>query len=189
MIHDEKSNSEWITLRPNKLISSLPVFLIRIHRVRVRIRIQNLGWIPIQGFDDQKLQIIYSWNNFDIFLIKNCNLLISRPPYRTSKQKEKPSALKREHPALQNMNFLNFFYFVGHFCSPGSGSKSADLIECWNSSNRYPKTERILSLFISLWKMQNSSILQKFTWGRGAGEKGATGADWILFHCRSKVES
>ncbi len=27
-----------------------------------------------------------------------------------------------EHPALQNMKFLNFFsIFVGHFCPPGSG--------------------------------------------------------------------
>jgi hypothetical protein len=36
-------------------------------------------------------------------------LLILRPP---SKVQEKPSALKSEHPALQNMKFLNFFYFL-----------------------------------------------------------------------------
>jgi hypothetical protein len=36
---------------------------------------------------------------------------------------EKISALKREHPALQKMKFINFFYFFGHFCPPGSGSK------------------------------------------------------------------
>ncbi len=28
---------------------------------------------------------------------------------------EKPSALKTEHPALQNMKFLYFFYFCGLF--------------------------------------------------------------------------
>jgi hypothetical protein len=33
-------------------------------------------------------------------LIKKRNLLIPRPPQRTSKQQEKPSALRREHPAL-----------------------------------------------------------------------------------------
>jgi hypothetical protein len=33
---------------------------------------------------------------------------------RASKLQEKSSALKREHPALQNMKFLDFF-FVGHF--------------------------------------------------------------------------
>jgi hypothetical protein len=36
-----------------------------------------------------------------------------------SKLQEKPSALKREHPALQKMKFLYFFMFVGHFCPPG----------------------------------------------------------------------
>jgi hypothetical protein len=40
-------------------------------------------------------------------LIKNCNLLIPRPPYRTSKLQEKSSSLKRKHLALQNLNFLN----------------------------------------------------------------------------------
>jgi hypothetical protein len=29
-----------------------------------------------------------------------------------SKPQEKPLALKREHPALQNMKFLNFFLFL-----------------------------------------------------------------------------
>jgi hypothetical protein len=37
--------------------------------------------IKIQGFDDQKLEKIYSCQNvLFIFLIKNCNLLIPRPP-------------------------------------------------------------------------------------------------------------
>jgi hypothetical protein len=34
-----------------------------------------------------------------------------------SKLQEKPSALKREHPALQKIKFINFFPFVyGSFC-------------------------------------------------------------------------
>ncbi len=32
-----------------------------------------------------------------------------------SKLQEKPLALKREHPALENMKFLYFFYFCGSF--------------------------------------------------------------------------
>jgi hypothetical protein len=44
-------------------------------------------------------------------LIKNCKLLIPRPPKRTPKLQEKPSALKREHPALQKMKILSFFQF------------------------------------------------------------------------------
>jgi hypothetical protein len=38
------------------------------------------------------------------------------------KLQEKPSALKRE---LLKMKILSFFYFLGHFCPPGSGSGSA----------------------------------------------------------------
>jgi hypothetical protein len=43
---------------------------------------------------------------------KNFNLPIPRPPQRTSKLQKKPSALKREHPALQNMKFLNFLLLL-----------------------------------------------------------------------------
>jgi hypothetical protein len=39
-----------------------------------------------------------------IVLIKNCNLLMS-------KLQEKPSALKREHLALQKLKFINFLCF------------------------------------------------------------------------------
>jgi hypothetical protein len=45
-------------------------------------------------------------------LIKNCNFFIPRPLYRRPLLQEKPSALKREHPALQNINSLNFFLFL-----------------------------------------------------------------------------
>ncbi len=50
-----------------------------------------------------------------LFYIKNCYLLMS-------KLQEKPSALKREHPALQKLNLLIFFMFVGLFCPPVSGA-------------------------------------------------------------------
>jgi hypothetical protein len=52
------------------------------------------------------------------FIIKNQNLLIPRPPKRTSKLQKKPAALKKEHPALQNMKFCKFFYFGGSFFPP-----------------------------------------------------------------------
>jgi hypothetical protein len=58
--------------------------------------------IRIQGFDDQQnLRKKYSFIFLFLFLIKNCNLLIPRRPQRMSKLQEKPSALKREHPALK----------------------------------------------------------------------------------------
>jgi hypothetical protein len=76
----------------------------------MRIRIQ----FQIQDFDDQKIKKIYSWKFINNFLIKN--LLIPRPPKRTSKLQEKPSTLKREHPALQNMKILYLlFIFCGSY--------------------------------------------------------------------------
>jgi hypothetical protein len=59
---------------------------------------------PDPRFDDQKLEKIYSWNKIYIFLIKNCNLFIPRPPKRTSNLQEKSSSLKRKHLA-QKLEF------------------------------------------------------------------------------------
>ncbi len=71
-----------------------------------------LGWIPIriQGFDDQKLEKIYSCKKIKFFLDQKVQF--TRPPQRTSKLRKKPSALKREHPELQQMKFLNFFLLL-----------------------------------------------------------------------------
>ncbi len=45
----------------------------------------------------------------------------------TSKIQKNTSALKREHPTLQNMIFLNFSStFVGHFCPPESESPDSE---------------------------------------------------------------
>jgi hypothetical protein len=49
-----------------------------------------------------------------------------------SKQQQKPSALKREHPALQEMKFINLFYVCGSFLLSGTGS--TDLIESGSGS-------------------------------------------------------
>ncbi len=65
-------------------------------------------------------------------MIKNYNIPIPRPPLRTSKLHKKPSALKSEHPELQNMKFLNFilhlWVIIGRL-DPDSeyGSGSTDL--------------------------------------------------------------
>jgi hypothetical protein len=97
----------------------MPVFRIRIHwfRIRhftipIRIRIQygsSVWWSNI----DKNLQLK---KKFDIFfLVNHCNLLIPRPPKRTSKLQEKSSALNREHPAIPNLKFINFSLFCGSF--------------------------------------------------------------------------
>jgi hypothetical protein len=89
--------------------------------------------VRIQGSDDQKLTKNYS-KKINFFKIKNYNLSIPRPPERTSQLKKKFSALKRKHPALQNMKFLNFFLLLWVIFAlldtdPDSGFRSSDLIE------------------------------------------------------------
>ncbi len=90
-------------------------------RIRIRIRIQSgfrVWWLKTEGEKiQQKLFFIF-------FYLKMQFLLMS-------KLQEKPSALKREHPALQKMKFINFFMFWGHFCPTGSrsGHGSRDPIE------------------------------------------------------------
>ncbi len=54
-----------------------------------------------------------------------CYLLITRPPKKTSKLQEKPSALKREHTALQKMKCVNCFLFLWVIFAPfESGSNT-----------------------------------------------------------------
>ncbi len=53
----------------------------------------------------------------------------------------KPSSLKREHPALQKMIFINFSMFEGHFCPPGFGSGygSRDPVESGSKTDSDPR--------------------------------------------------
>jgi hypothetical protein len=77
----------------------------------MRIRIQ------IQGFGDQKFKKKLQLQKILRLYIKNCYLLIPRPPFRTAKLQEKPLALKRKHPALQKMKFFLFFSFGSYLPS------------------------------------------------------------------------
>jgi hypothetical protein len=61
--------------------------------------------IQIQGFYDQRLKKIQQKFVKYFFRIKNSNLLMSN-------LQEKPSALKREHPALQKKKFINFYLYL-----------------------------------------------------------------------------
>ncbi len=56
----------------------------------------------------EKIQLTIFYTSF---LIKNCNLLMS-------KLQEKPLALKRKHPALQKIKLSNFFYDPQHLQLP-----------------------------------------------------------------------
>ncbi len=92
-----------------------------------------LDWIPIR---------IRIQSGFRVFMTKNLKKFTAdkiffgskTTIYRTSKVQKKPSARQREHPALQNMKFLNFFStFVGHFCPAGSEFRIRIRIRKFNS--------------------------------------------------------
>jgi hypothetical protein len=104
----------------------------RIHLIRIRIQHFRLNAGPdtdpvrIQGFYDQKFKKIYSSKKL-IFLGSKTAIYL---PVSLSLHKGRSSYIrclqppKRDHPALQNMKFLNFSTFVGNFCPPESGSVS-----------------------------------------------------------------
>ncbi len=77
------------------------------------------GWIPIRIQSGSRVLRTKNWKKFTaernlFFWINNYNLPVFLGLHkRTFKLQNKPSALKREHPALKNMKFLNFFCFSG----------------------------------------------------------------------------
>ena len=83
-----------------------PELWIRIHWIRIRIRIQSGSRVLMTKNWRKK----YSRNFFSLFFIQNSHLLMSKLHVQ-----EKPSAFKREHPALQKMKFINFHYVCGSF--------------------------------------------------------------------------
>jgi hypothetical protein len=89
----------------------------------MRIRFQIWIGIQIQGFDEKENL------KLNFFKIKNCNLVI---PYKGRlKLQQKPSLLTREHLALQNMKFLDFFLFLWvFFALLGPDPYPADQNQC-----------------------------------------------------------
>jgi hypothetical protein len=78
---------------------------------------------PDPGFDDLKLKKFTAGNLIFFFLIKNCNLLIPRPPKKDAQATgEAFSPQKRPSTTSKHENSVLFSIFVGHFFPPGSGS-------------------------------------------------------------------
>jgi hypothetical protein len=118
------------------------------------------GWITdpdsirIQDFADQKLKkklpLKKMWYFFQNYIFKSKRAIYlflglpkERPSYRKSLQ---PS---QKHSALQNIKFLNFFLFVGHFCPPGSGS--TELIESGSETQLIALSASETSLLVHAW--------------------------------------
>ncbi len=64
-----------------------PVFWIRIHLIRIRIKHFRLNTDPDPGFDDQKFKKIYSWKKTTIYLSPGLHKWC--PSYRRSLQLSK----------------------------------------------------------------------------------------------------
>jgi hypothetical protein len=75
----------------------------------------------------------YSWKRNSCFLIKNCNLLIPRPPYRTSKPQKRISSTSK----LEMFTLFSIFWVIVALLDPdpdpadqnqyGSGSETLNL--------------------------------------------------------------
>jgi hypothetical protein len=73
------------------------------------IRIPDLDPIRFQGFVDQKLKKLPLKKKY---FGSKTTIYLSLGLHKGRLFQKKPSALKREHPALQNMKFLNFFLLL-----------------------------------------------------------------------------
>ncbi len=102
--------------------------------IRIRVRIQGFRW-PKPEKNLQLEKITFFW-------IKNYNLPIPRPLYRTSKLQRSLQLSKKNIQHFKTWNSLIFSTFVGHFCPPNPdpdseyGSGSTDPIESGSNSNQ-----------------------------------------------------
>ncbi len=113
-------------------LNSVPVFWIRIHLIRIRIQHFGLNTDPDSDPDPwfwwKKIYKKLTGEKSNFFWIKTTIYLSlgfqkGRPSYRILQ----PSKENAQH--LKTWNLLFFSTFVGHFCLPGSGYGSIDLIE------------------------------------------------------------
>jgi hypothetical protein len=97
---------------------------IRIHFIRIRIRTQHfrLKYRSGSGSNpDPGVLMTKNWKQFkdekklNFFGIKNYNLPIPRASLKDVQITKEAFSSQKEHPALQNMIFVNFFYFRGSF--------------------------------------------------------------------------
>jgi hypothetical protein len=63
-----------------------------------------------------------------VFFLSKTKIYLSLGLHKGCQSYKEAFCSQREHPALQNMKFLNFSTFVGNFCPPGSGSEPTDPI-------------------------------------------------------------
>jgi hypothetical protein len=118
----------------SRSVSGIPNNLIRIRILHFRLN-TDPDPFRIQGFDDQKLEK----KNYS--RVGSKTTIYSTYSY-ASKIYIRSLQLKRKHPALQNIKFLNFFNFCRSFFCPhgsGYGYGSNDLIKSGSNPDPDPK--------------------------------------------------
>ncbi len=68
--------------------------------------------VPNSGVNDQKLNNIYSCKFFLYIFWIEIAIYLSKGLHKGRTKLQKPSALKREHPALQNMKIEIHYFFL-----------------------------------------------------------------------------
>jgi hypothetical protein len=126
---------------------------IRINFIRIRIQHFRLNTDPdpdpirIQGFNDRKLETkITTEKKIKFFFGQKLQFTYPQASIKNVQVTEEAfSFQKRPSDTLKkNMKFLNFFYFLGLFCPPGSGS--TDPIESGFDPDPQPWTNFHLAL-------------------------------------------
>jgi hypothetical protein len=116
---------------PRSYVFSLQEFLFADHFIELDKIVLWIGSgssiASESGFEyGSRVLVIKNWKKIElnIFLLSKMTIYLSLGVLkRRHSYKEKPSALKREHLALQKIKFILLFSIsVGHFCPPGSGS-------------------------------------------------------------------
>jgi hypothetical protein len=95
------------------VFAGVPMFMMEVNIIGSASEPDSMSPDPdpirIQGFYDQKFSKLTTEN---FFLSKNCSFTYPQASIKASELQEKPSALKREHPAFQNMKFFYLFLFL-----------------------------------------------------------------------------
>jgi hypothetical protein len=126
------------------------VLRIRIGRIRIRIQhfLSMRIRIQIQDFDDQKLEKNLLQKKY-IFLIKNCNLLIPRPPKRTSRLQDKSLSPQKRTSGTLKLEFSSLFWVILALLDPDpdpyADPDPADRNECGSGSATLEEGSRDIS--------------------------------------------
>jgi hypothetical protein len=94
-----------------------------------------------------------NWKKFTVGICKSIfDQKLQFTPYMKPRLQEKPSPLKREHPALQNMKILYFFYFCGSFLPFWIRIQRVKLMTTTTTTTTSTSTTLLVISYFPLWQ-------------------------------------